>query len=685
MNHKKVLFLVAFIAILIAAIEGQTSPEYKILFEKAKFTMETKGDLNGAISLFNDIIKKYPKEREYAAKSQLYIGLCYEKLGNAEARKAYESVVRDYADQTETTKVARERLSALTGGAGGTATKSTEVVMRRIWVAGKDLPICISPDGQYVVFRVYDSGNLWLRDLQSGEQRQITREGSRVESTLASTSGAISPDGKWIAYGWWNKGYEELRLSKLDGSSMRILCNGQDGRSMDVRAWMPDGRQILAVSLGKDLAYQPQLISLSDGSVRNIGQPAPADERWGFPSPDGRYIAYSLNGDIFVYDTMIELDSVLVKNPAADNIVGWTPEGSGILFVSDRSGSRDLYLLGIRNGRPLGELQMLRRDLGDAWDLCLTRDGRLFQIGNKGTYDSFIVPVDKQTGKLTGTPSLVDPNYPMVNFPAWSPDGKLLYYSINKGPAGNRSQVLVIRSEETGQMREITPKPKLPFWALPIQSLDGQVVVTGADENGNFGVFTINSESGDVSQLIKTPPDNNPVDPSPNWSPDGKAIFYKFRSHDKSEEFIIRRKDLTTGEEKDIHRGIYTREMKISPDGTRFAYFRNDGPTKSYVLSILDIQSGKELELWRVPGADSPGGITGPIWSPDGKHLLVAISPKQGTELWRFPEAGGPGEKIYFSPEWTWGFVLHPSGKRMAFTQSRPNSELWVLENFLPK
>jgi hypothetical protein len=64
--------------------------------------------------------------------------------------------------------------------------------------------------------------------------------------------------------------------------------------------------------------------------------------------------------------------------------------------------------------------------------------------------------------------------------------------------------------------------------------------------------------------------------------------------------------------------------------------------------------------------------------------LLVTISLKQGNELWRFPAAGGPGEKLYFSPEATWGFVMHPSGKRMVFTQNRINFELWVLENFLP-
>jgi TolA-binding protein len=95
MNHHKTLLIAVFIGSLFTASGFQNSPEYKILFEKAKFTMETKGDLNGAITLFKDIIKKYPKEREYAAKSQLYIGLCYEKLGNTEARKAYRHLVQN--------------------------------------------------------------------------------------------------------------------------------------------------------------------------------------------------------------------------------------------------------------------------------------------------------------------------------------------------------------------------------------------------------------------------------------------------------------------------------------------------------------------------------------------------------------------------------------------------------------
>ncbi|TET23633.1 MAG: tetratricopeptide repeat protein, partial [Candidatus Aminicenantes bacterium] len=99
MSSKKTFIFIAFTAAIFMAFGFQNSSEHKVLFEKAKFTMETKGDLKGAIKLFSEIIKKYPDEREYAAKSQLYIGLCYEKLGLKEAQKAFQKVVDNYPDQ----------------------------------------------------------------------------------------------------------------------------------------------------------------------------------------------------------------------------------------------------------------------------------------------------------------------------------------------------------------------------------------------------------------------------------------------------------------------------------------------------------------------------------------------------------------------------------------------------------
>lgn len=453
---------------------------------------------------------------------------------------------------------------------------------------------------------------------------------------------------------------------------------------MAVQTWMPDNKRILATSYDLRIhTQQLHLISVPEGTIRDIGQAVTEEIGRAYPSPNGRHIAFTRKDDIFIYDTLTEQESVFIQNPSTETLVGWTPDGSGIVFISNRSGTHDLYLMGVENGRSHGNMQLLRKDFGANPGMSLTSNGRLYRIENTGMSDSYIVQLDEHTGKLTGTPSLVDPDHPDVAYAGWSPDGKLLYYELHK--EASREFLLLIREEATGQIREIMLKPRLNFWYGAILSPDGtRFAVTGEDANMNFGIFALDAESGEVSELARIPSENEPVSPSQNWSPDGTAIFYKVRSLENSNEFIIRRKDLTTGEEKDIHRGFHTREMQISRDGSRFAYFRHDIPTRSFVVGILDIQSGRELELWRFPETESPE-VYNTLWTPDEKYVLVARDFKEGTELWRIPSVGGPGEKLHFSPELQWGFVIHPDGKKMAFRQVQRNSELWVMENFLPK
>lgn len=683
-------FAVVLVFMFTGVLSGYAQQTAEQIYQSGLYKEEIEGQLDAAIKIFETIIKQYPDNRSVAAKTQLHIGLCYEKLGNAEARKAYERVLRDYADQAEPTRLARERLSALTAG-GGRNKGRTELAMHRIWVSGENQIVGISSDGRYVIFNLSESGDLWLRDLQTDEQRQITHEASKAEWTFAAGAATISPDGKQIVYGWQNKSNGELRLSAIDGSSMRMLHNGQDGRRLFASNWMPDNRSILVISYDiKGQTYWLQIISLSENTIRNVGQPDREYIMWVCLSPDGRQIAYSRNNDIYIYDVATEKETVFVQNPAVEAVAGWTPDGSGIVFVSNRSGTHDLYLLGIENGKPRGDLQLLRQDFGANAGGFLTRDGRLLRAEVTLTYDSFIVPVDEQTGKPTGKPSQIDPVFSAITNPMWSPDGKLLYYYRTKGLRSWEEGVLVVSSEATGETREITHKTNLLAYNLPIMSPDGKrfLCTSRTSDFMRGDIYTINVETGDTSLIVKLPKENTSgtsVSPCQNWSPDGKAIYYNVRSPEKSEEFIIRRKDLMTGEEKDVYRGMHTRDMKLSPDGTRFVYFRNDSPSKSYVLGVLDIKSGKELVLWQVPEADTPGGISEPNWTPDGKYILATRNLNQGSELWRLPAAGGPGEKLYSSPMKSTRFTMHPSGDRMAFTQYSWNYELWALENFLPK
>src|SRR4030067_3264377 len=76
-----------------AAVSQQTAGE---LFEKALYVEEGQGDLQKAIGLYQDIVKRFPEGAEDAAKALLHSGMCYEKLGKSEARSAYSQLLQNY-------------------------------------------------------------------------------------------------------------------------------------------------------------------------------------------------------------------------------------------------------------------------------------------------------------------------------------------------------------------------------------------------------------------------------------------------------------------------------------------------------------------------------------------------------------------------------------------------------------
>ncbi|NOR34749.1 MAG: tetratricopeptide repeat protein, partial [Bacteroidales bacterium] len=148
MKTKLFLLLVFFLATIKPSLAFQEMQDHRVLFEKAKYTMETKADLEEAITLFELLINTYPDEKEYAAKAQYHIGLCYEKLGLNQAQKAYQKVVENYPEQSEAVKLANEKLSLLLRAQTVIQKGDKEFKIRQIW-AGSDVDDCgaPSPDG----------------------------------------------------------------------------------------------------------------------------------------------------------------------------------------------------------------------------------------------------------------------------------------------------------------------------------------------------------------------------------------------------------------------------------------------------------------------------------------------------------------------------------------------------------
>src|SRR6266576_6403916 len=82
---------------------------------------EVQGDLKGAIAAYQKVVATPGVSRKTAAEALVRMGQCYEKLGDAEARKAYERVVREFADQKGAVEHARSRVAAMgqaTAGGG---------------------------------------------------------------------------------------------------------------------------------------------------------------------------------------------------------------------------------------------------------------------------------------------------------------------------------------------------------------------------------------------------------------------------------------------------------------------------------------------------------------------------------------------------------------------------------------
>ena len=102
-------------------------------------------------------------------------------------------------------------------------------------------------------------------------------------------------------------------------------------------------------------------------------------------------------------------------------------------------------------------------------------------------------------------------------------------------------------------------------------------------------------------------------------------------------------------------------------------------------LKIMPAAGGGPRELLRV-GIRFGGGLT---WTPDGREILFAKSPKSvekpTVELWRISADGGEPRRLELAAEGLRGLRFHPDGQRIVFSAGQPKAEVWVMENFLPE
>ena len=642
----------------------------EVALQAAIKTETVDGDLKGAIEQYKKIAALPGAGRAVVATALLRMGQCHEKLGDAdtqEARKAYEQVVREYADQAGIVAQARVRLAALGGPRGGGG-----LVTRRVLTDASGVGEVLTADGKYISHIDGDTGDLVQFEVAGGQTRRITNRAPGSEPEKWYEDQLFSRDGKQIAYASYTKdGYRQLRIRNLDGSGLRTLYSEKDS-FVQYLDWSPDAGSILALRGVPSKANDLALISTADGSVRILRSIASAWsmlKRASF-SPDGRFVAFSLvregnppNDDVFLMTADGRNEVVVAGHPAEDELLGWTPDGRSLVFLSDRSGTWDIWTVDITGGKQQGEPELLKKDSGyGAEVLGFAPDGSFYyktvtRLG--GLYNG---AVDLETGKVLVPPAPVTTRYTGPPYMStWSPDGRSLLYISRGGPIGPGNNILTIRSAATGEERFLSPR--LRYVNLISWAPDGRsVLALGFNETEN-GIFRIDTETSGITKLqVEAWAGRGLV---AKLCPDGKTLVFV------AEGLTIRKRNLDTGEESEVVK-VGTINYDLSPDG-REVVFQVDGAVKT-----VSLNGGEPRELFR--GLAQSYRLS---WARDGRYIIA----RAGSEIWRVPAQGGTPLKLDLSvPKMMrFSFTLHPDNRRFAFSVNEGSkSELWVLENFLP-
>ena len=679
--------------------------EAEKLFEAGVYQQEAAGNFEEAIIIFNRLVKEYSKERSVAAKALMRLGICYERQGSQKASEAYQQIISQYPDQVSLVNQARNRLAELINKEPAGLTM-TRLLPPEVYLECQTL----SPDETKLAGIDFNDGqNLAIYDLTGGKLELLTRYNWTNNSCYTYTP-VWSPDSKEIAYYggcWGDQDNTALNLSiaTLEGKTHVLYKNNEKG-GVAPCDWLPDKSAILAVTGNDKGIYKMILISTKDGASRDLcqlqrtfkGTDVSIAQASGIAdvSPDGRLIVFSDsegpdNGqrDIYTISVKDGKKKMLVQHPADDREPRWSPDGRHIVFLSNRHGGWALWGVAIRDGQTDGAPFMILEGMADKELAFWTQKG-LCSRTMANINEIYTLNIDPQSKKALGKPEIMQTlSFGRSSFPQFSPDGKYMSYRafFESDPAS----YVIIKPTKGGE-------PKKIKYELPIRPVGGSYrwLLDGSglgflywDADKNIYFSRLDPETGEwhTKQVPTGDFQGNMMNLA--WSCDAKAFLYTNIGAPGQESGIVKH-ELETGSESYVLRNekgdslsYEWWNLKMSPDCKTLAVKWGN------YISLLDIGTGKldQIKL------DEKYNLLSPVWSPDGKYLLVKGPPKEGAEINELfiisladrsctrldiSQYLPKGARIMSSHDWS------PDGKTVVFDTRSWKSEANLIRNLIP-
>jgi dipeptidyl aminopeptidase/acylaminoacyl peptidase len=317
-----------------------------------------------------------------------------------------------------------------------------------------------SPDGRLLAYTItrFDRpgrawSQVWVMDL-------ATKKSVRMGGENEGSGGPVwSPDGKWIAYSGMAEGKQGLVMAHPDGMGATFLAEvmGTNAPLPSQGAgvtWSPDSKQIAFISATPgpetaDASGDPMVIT------RYMYKP---DAGEGFTHfNDNRRL------HIFIVDVATKRVRQLTDGEYYEHSIDWSPDGSEILFISDRSPNADQFF----------------------------------------NYDIFAVkPSDGSIRRITATENA-------EYYPKWSPDGKKIAFLATKRGLTDRettmedTHVWVMNADGTNRSEFATldARQGAPQW-----SSDAKFIYFTAQQRGKVQLY---AEATSLDPGKYNPPSND--------------------------------------------------------------------------------------------------------------------------------------------------------------------------------
>ncbi|HEY7354337.1 MAG TPA: protein kinase [Terriglobales bacterium] len=531
---------------------------------------------------------------------------------------------------------------------------------------GTALEGAISPDGRYVAYiKRGEQQSLWVKQIATGSEAQVVAPGPGYFTRRPT----FSPDGNYIYYSHSDPQTEEQTLfsvPSLGGTPQQVLSDLSTSVSFS-----PDGKQIVFVHFDFGGAKPQLVVANSDGTGRHtIAQHEAIGLNGGAPSwsGDGKLIAVSE-----IQLTKQGLSNLLVFSPEGKVVksfsypfllddVAWLPDSTG-LFLECRSPEKSFHRQIKFQPYPSGNLQNVVNDLSEYRDLTVTADGKTLATTQEQQSSAVYLgsAPEKWPGDIKMSPAPLTQGQSEGGDVSWGGDGKIYFddndfHSFRMNPDG--SSRARVPDRETNAAYGISCGPDDVLFANL--------------KNNSLTLFRRSLVTGETKQVT-----SGRDAEWPTCTKDGKTVFYN--------DFFAGPALMRIATDGSSPAAVYSQasyNAALSPDNKRIAFFQfsdTNGEHKEQIV-IQDVDGGNKTFL---PEHDV---VFRPAWAPDGKALILDKVTGAGSNLFYQPLDGSkPTQITHFDAEplWVGSYSVSPDGKQIAVGRGRVNdSDLVMFSNF---